>query len=84
MQTTEEVTAILQKDVHITTAVLQRGEATETAKAEASDLREITLRHSGTRRHLPYQRKAFSGLEIMRLLWMRCLAALHQRQIKWS
>ena len=40
MQTTEEVTAILQKDVHITTAVLQRGEATETAKAEASDLRE--------------------------------------------
>ena len=40
MQTTEEVTAILQKDVHITMAVLQRGEATETAKAEASDLRE--------------------------------------------
>ena len=40
MQTTEEVTAILQKDVHITTEVLQRGEATETAKAEASDLRE--------------------------------------------
>lgn len=40
MQTTEEVTAILQKDVHITTAVLQRGEATETAKAEASDLQE--------------------------------------------
>ena len=27
MQTTEEVTAILQKDIHITTAVLQRGEA---------------------------------------------------------
>lgn len=40
MQTTEEVTAILQKDVHITTAILQRGEATETAKAEASDLQE--------------------------------------------
>ena len=40
MQTTEEVTAILQKDVHITTAVLQRGEATETAKAEASGLQE--------------------------------------------
>lgn len=40
MQTTEEVTAILQKDIHITTAVLQRGEATETAKAEASDLQE--------------------------------------------
>lgn len=40
MQTTEEVTAILQKDVHITTEVLQRGEATETAKAEASDLQE--------------------------------------------
>lgn len=40
MQTTEEVTAILQKDVHITTAVLQRGEATETAKAEASVLQE--------------------------------------------
>lgn len=33
-------TAILQKDVHITTAILQRGEATETAKAEASDLQE--------------------------------------------
>ena len=27
---------------------------------------------------------ARSGLEIMRLRWMRCLAALHQRQIKWS
>ena len=40
MQTTEEVTATLQKDVHITTAVLQRGEATETAKAETSDLQE--------------------------------------------
>lgn len=40
MQTTEEVTATLQKDVHITTAILQRGEATETAKAEASDLQE--------------------------------------------
>lgn len=40
MQTTEEVTAILQKDIHITTAVLQRGEATETAKAETSDLQE--------------------------------------------
>lgn len=40
MQTTEEVTAILQKDVHITTAILQRGEATETAKAETSDLQE--------------------------------------------
>lgn len=40
MQTTEEVTAILQKDVHITTAVLQRGEATETAKAETSVLQE--------------------------------------------
>lgn len=40
MQTTEEVTAILQKDIHITTAVLQRGEATETAKAEASVLQE--------------------------------------------
>lgn len=39
-QKTEEVTAILQKDIHITTAVLQRGEATETAKAEASDLQE--------------------------------------------
>ena len=43
MQTTEEVTAILQKDVHITTAVLQRGEATETAKAEASVLQEEGL-----------------------------------------
>lgn len=40
MQRTEEVTAILQKDVHITTAILQRGEATETAKAETSDLQE--------------------------------------------
>lgn len=40
MQTTEEITATLQKDVHITTAILQRGEATETAKAEASDLQE--------------------------------------------
>lgn len=40
MQTTEEVTATLQKDVHITTAILQRGEATETAKAETSDLQE--------------------------------------------
>ena len=40
MQTTEEVTAILQKDIHIATAVLQRGEATETAKAETSDLQE--------------------------------------------
>lgn len=40
MQTTEEVTAILQKDIHITTSVLQRGEATETAKAETSDLQE--------------------------------------------
>lgn len=39
-QKTEEVTAILQKDIHITTAVLQRGEATETAKAETSDLQE--------------------------------------------
>lgn len=37
---TKEVTAILQKDVHITTAILQRGEATETAKAETSDLQE--------------------------------------------
>ena len=25
-----------------------------------------------------------SGLEIMRLRWTRCLAELHQRQIKWS
>lgn len=41
--TTEEVTATLQKDVHITTAVLQRGEATETAKAEASVLQEEGL-----------------------------------------
>ena len=40
---TEEVTATLQKDVHITTAVLQRGEATETAKAEASVLQEEGL-----------------------------------------
>jgi len=40
MQRTEEVTAILQKDVHITTVILQRGEATETAKAETSDLQE--------------------------------------------
>lgn len=40
MQRTEEVTAILQKDVHITTAILQRGEATETAKGETSDLQE--------------------------------------------
>lgn len=40
MQKTEEVTTTLQKDVHITTAILQRGEATETAKAEASDLQE--------------------------------------------
>lgn len=40
MQTAEEVTAILQKDIHITTAVLQRGEASETAKAEASDPQE--------------------------------------------
>lgn len=40
IQTTEEVTAILQKDIHITTAVLQRGEATETMKAETSDLQE--------------------------------------------
>lgn len=40
MQRTEEVTAILQKDIHITTAVLQRGEATETAKGETSDLQE--------------------------------------------
>ena len=39
-QKTEEVTTTLQKDVHITTAVLQIGEATETAKAEASDLQE--------------------------------------------
>lgn len=36
----KEGTATLQKDVHITTAILQRGEATETAKAEASDLQE--------------------------------------------
>lgn len=42
-QKTEEVTATLQKDVHITTAILQRGEATETAKAEASDLQEEEL-----------------------------------------
>lgn len=40
MLTTEEVTAILQKDVHITTVILQRGEATETMKAETSDLQE--------------------------------------------
>lgn len=39
-QKTEEVTATLQKDIHITTAVLQRGEATETAKAETSVLQE--------------------------------------------
>lgn len=45
---------------------------------------KITLRHLDIQKHLPYQRKAFSGLEIMRLRWMRCLAALHQRQIKWS
>ena len=38
--TTEEVTAILQKDAHITTAVLQKEEAMETMKAEASDLQE--------------------------------------------
>lgn len=40
---TEEVTATHQKDVHITMAVLQRGEATETAKAEASVLQEEGL-----------------------------------------
>lgn len=40
MQTTEEVTAILQKDAHITTAVLQKEEAMETMKAETSDLQE--------------------------------------------
>ena len=40
---TEEVTATLQKDVHTTMAVLQRGEATETAKAEASVLQEEGL-----------------------------------------
>lgn len=40
MQTTEEVTATLQKDVHTTMAVLQRGEATETVKAETSVLQE--------------------------------------------
>lgn len=45
---------------------------------------KTTLRHLDIQKHLPYQRKAFSGLEIMRLRWMRCLAALHQRQIKWS
>lgn len=45
---------------------------------------KITLQHLDIQKHLPYQRKAFSGLEIMRLRWMRCLAALHQRQIKWS
>ena len=38
--TTEEVTAILQKDAHITTAVLQKEEAMETMRAEASDLQE--------------------------------------------
>lgn len=45
---------------------------------------KITLQHLGTRKHLPYQRMVLSGLEIMRLLWMRCLEVLHQRQIKWS
>lgn len=40
---TEEVTATLQKDVLITTAVLQREEVTETAKAEASVLQEEGL-----------------------------------------
>ena len=37
---TEEVTATLQKDAHITTAVLQKEEAMETMKAETSDLQE--------------------------------------------
>lgn len=38
--TTEEVTAILQKDAHITTAVLPKEEAMETMKAETSVLQE--------------------------------------------
>lgn len=41
--TTEEVTAILQKDAHITTAVLQKEEAMETMRAETSDLQEEGL-----------------------------------------
>lgn len=55
--TTEEVTAILQKDAHITTAVLQKEEAMETMKAETSDLQEeerhtVLLRDRLTDLHL--------------------------------
>lgn len=45
---------------------------------------KTTLQHSDTRKRLLYQRTGSSGLEIMRLRWTRCLAELHQRQIKWS